>query len=300
MKTTTSKKGARTTMNQLMTPDPDGEINVDLLAALLRSLRLWRMAEELPTLLEEAAREGWGHQEFLYKVLRSEEVRRGQNRFQRNLKASGLSAVYGLDHFDFELAAEHGLKAAVVRDLAQGEFLRARRNIILAGGVGTGKTFLARTIGVEALKRGFKVFSFNTSHLVDTVYSRRNSFQFGKFYGRIRDVDLLILDDLAYLPYSPEKVEYLFSLVVDRHELKTGSLIVTSNTDVTEWWQFFPSKSMGMAFSDRVLDGAQGIRLTGESIRKPRGKRKGAKEEAGQDGEAGGKEGEQAQGQEKG
>ena len=79
------------------------------------------------------------------------------------------------------------------------------------------------------------------------------------------------------MPYSPEKVEYLFSLVVDRHELKTGSLIVTSNTDVTEWWQFFPSKSMGMAFSDRVLDGAQGIRLTGESIRKPRGKSKAKK-----------------------
>lgn len=70
-------------MDQLMTPDPDKEINVDLLAALLRSLRLWRMAEELPTLLEEAAREGWGHQEFLYKVLRSEEVRRSQNRFHR-------------------------------------------------------------------------------------------------------------------------------------------------------------------------------------------------------------------------
>jgi DNA replication protein DnaC len=264
-------------MDQLMTPDPDKEINVDLLAALLRSLRLWRMAEELPSILEEAAREGWGHQEFLYKVLRSEEVRRGHNRFQRNLKASGLSTVYGLDHFDFELAAEHGLKAAVVRDLAQCEFLRARRNIILAGGVGTGKTYLARTIGLEALKRGFKVFSFNTSHLVDVIFSRRNSFQFGKFYGSIRDVDLLVLDDLAYLPYSPEKVEYLFSLVVDRHELKTGSLIVTSNTDVTEWWQFFPSKSMGMAFSDRVLDGAQGIRLTGESIRKPRGKPKGKK-----------------------
>jgi len=65
--------------------------------------------------------------------------------------------------------------------------------------------------------------------------------------------------------------------VVDRYEIEGGSLIVTSNTDVTDWWQFFPSKAMGMAFSDRVLDGAQGIRLTGESIRKERKQPKGRK-----------------------
>jgi DNA replication protein DnaC len=285
-------------MTQITTPDPDNPkgINAEILAALLKSLRLWRMADELPTIIEEAAREGWGNLEFLAKVLRSEEVRRCQSRFERNLKASGLSLAYGLDHFDFELAAEHGLKATVVRDLAQCEFIRARRNVILAGGVGTGKTFLARSLGVEALRRGFKVYSFNTATLVDLIYSRRNSFQFGKFYGRIRDVDLIILDDLAYLPYTPEKVEYLFSLVVDRYELKVGSLIVTSNTDVTEWWQFFPSKSMGMAFSDRVLHDAQGIRLSGESIRKPRERRKGPKGEAGREGETDNKEGRQSQG----
>ena len=266
-------------MAKTMTPDPDNgkEINGETLAALFRSLRLWRMADELPAIIEEAAHEGWGNLEFLSKILRSEEVRRSQSRFERNLKASNLSLAYGLDHFDFELAAERGLKATVVRDLAQCEFIRARRNVIVAGGVGTGKTYLARTLGVEALKRGFKVFSFNTATLVDLIFARRNSFQFGKFYGRIRDVDLIILDDLAYLPYTPEKVEYLFSLVVDRYELQRGSTIVTSNTDVTEWWQFFPSKSMGMAFSDRVLDGAQGILLTGESIRKPRYRMKGKK-----------------------
>jgi DNA replication protein DnaC len=78
------------------------------------------------------------------------------------------------------------------------------------------------------------------------------------------------LDDLAYMPYAPERVEYLFSLIVDRHELEIGSTIVTSNTDVTEWWQYFPSKAMGMAFSDRLLEGAQGFKLSGPSIRPTR------------------------------
>lgn len=275
-------------MVQASTPDPNKEIHVEQLVEILRSLRLLRLADELPLIVDEAAKNGWGNLELLQRILRSEEVRRSQNRFERNLKASGLSLTYGIDHFDFELAAEHGLKSAVVRDLAQCAFLRARRNIVLAGGVGTGKTYLARTLGVEALKRGFKVFFYNTAHLLDLIHARRNSFLFGKFYGRLCSADLMVLDDLAYLPYSHEKVEYLFSLVVDRYELKTGSLIVTSNTDVTEWWQFFPSKPMGMAFSDRILDNAQGIRLTGESIRKNRGKPKGkrpGKEDSADDGD---------------
>lgn len=257
-------------MTQFLTSNPGDGISVELLCAAIRSQRLFRLAEEVPALLEEAAREGWGHIQILYEIFRREELRISQRRFDRHLKASALSTSYGLDHFDFELAATRGVKGSVVRDLAQCEYLRAHRNVILAGGVGTGKTYLAKTLGVEALKRGFKVFFFNTASLLDFLHAKKNSFQFGKVYTRIRDVDLLILDDLAYLPYTPEKVEYLFSLIVERYEFKETSTIVTSNTDVREWWQFFPSKAMGMAFSDRLLEQAQGIRFSGESIRNPK------------------------------
>lgn len=248
------------------TPDENG---LEALQAILGALRLRDMAEELPELLEEAEREGHGKLELLFELFRREETRKRQRRYERNLRVSGLSECYGLEHFDFDLARQHGVRPTVVRDLAQCDFVRARRNLIFAGAVGTGKTYLARTLGVEALKRGFKVRGFNTADLLDMLHSKRSSFHFGKLYAHIRDAPLLILDDLAYMPYSPEKVEYLFSLIVDRYELKRGSTIVTSNTDVTEWWQFFPSKAMGMAFSDRLLEGAQGVRMTGESIRNP-------------------------------
>ena len=247
---------------------------LEALCAMLRALRLFPMAEDVPELLEASQKESWGQLELLFELFQREEIRKRQRRFERNLKASGLSEAYGLDHFDFDIAREHGIEPGVVRDLAQCEFVHAHRNVILAGGVGTGKTFIARTLGVEALKRGFKVLSFNTADLVDTLYSKRSSFHFGRVYKRIRDVDLLLLDDLGYMPYAPEKVEFLFSLVVDRHELDCGATVVTSNTDVTDWWQYFPSKAMGMAFSDRLLEGAQGLRLTGDSIRPTRPQRK--------------------------
>jgi DNA replication protein DnaC len=252
-----------------------GEDNLlESLLAMLRGLRLRAMAEELSGLLEEAARGEWGRLELVAELFRREEARKCQRRFTRHLKESRLSECYTLENFDLRLAADHGVEPSVVRDLAQCEFVRARRNLILAGGVGTGKTYLARTLGVEALKRGFRVLSFNTAELLDMLYVKRESFHFGKAYARVRDAELLILDDLAYMPYAPEKVEFLFSLIVDRHELGRGSTIVTSNTDVTEWWQYFPSKAMGMAFSDRLLDGAQGIRFSGESIRQSRSRRR--------------------------
>lgn len=263
-----------TTAPPTTAPEPRDDNTLEALAATLRSLRLNSMAEDMAELLETSQKEGWGQLDLLFELFGREETRKRQRRFERNLKVSGLSEAYGLEHFDFDLAREHGLEPGVVRDLAQSEFVSAHRNVILAGGVGTGKTFLARTLGVEALKRGFKVLSFNTSDLVDMLYSKRNSFHFGRVYKCVRDVDLLLLDEVAYLPYAPEKVEFLFSLVVDRHELDSGATIVTSNTDVTEWWQFFPSKAMGMAFSDRLLEGAQGLRLSGNSIRPTRPQRK--------------------------
>jgi len=252
--------------------EPDNAL--EALRASLRALRLRHMADDLPELLEEAQREGWGQLELLGELFHRETLRRAQRRFERNLKASGLSEAYALENFDFELAATRGVEPRVVRDLAACEFVHANRNVILAGSVGTGKTYLARTLGVEALKRGFKVLAYKTADLLESLHAKRSSFQFGKVYSRIRDVDLLLLDDLAYMAYDPDKVELLFSLVVDRHELGRGSTVVTSNTDVTEWWQYFPSRAMGMAFSDRLLDGAQGIRFTGESIRQNRSRRR--------------------------
>ena len=169
-------------MTEIRTPDPKGENNLDAFLAMLRSLRLREMADDLAGLLEEPARDGWGQLELLFELFQREDVRKHQRRYERNLKASRFSECYGIEHSDFDLAREHGLEPSLVRDLAQCEFVRARRNLILAGGVGTGKTYLARTLGREALKRGFKVFVFNTADLLGMLFSKRDSFQFGKIY----------------------------------------------------------------------------------------------------------------------
>jgi DNA replication protein DnaC len=236
-------------------------------ANLFSQLKLKAIAECFEERYQAAVVEGVGMLEFLGSLLDEEGLGRGRRRFERLVKSGNLFLSDSIENYDFDLARKHGVDPAMVRDLAGCDFVRNRRNVILAGAVGTGKTRLARLLAYEAIRRDFRAVFENTRELVEKLHSTRDSYHFGKIYRQYVTAPLLAIDDLAYMPFAPEKVEFLFRLVHDRIEKKTGSLIITTNTDVKEWWSFFPSKAMGMAFSDRALGGAIGIKFTGKSIR---------------------------------
>jgi DNA replication protein DnaC len=237
------------------------------LAALFAQLRLQGIADVFEERYQAAVSAGDGILEFLGSLLEEEGLGRRQRRFDRFVKTGHLDASDSVERYDFDLAREHGVDPAVVRDLIGCEYIRQRKNVILAGAVGTGKTKLARTLAFEAARRDFAAAVVVTRELVEELFQQRNAYGFARIYRAFVKLPLLVLDDLAYMPFAPEKVEYLFRLVYDRIEKKTGSIVITTNTDVKEWWSFFPSKAMGMAFSDRALGGAIGIKFTGKSIR---------------------------------
>lgn len=241
---------------------------IEQVAARFLALRLTGIAKIFDERYHAAVAEGTGLLEFLADLLEEETVGRKQRRFERLLKAGNLDMNDSIENYDFELARSRGVDPAQVRDLVGGSYIDKPKNIILAGAVGTGKTKLARTLGFEAARRDYKVFFENTRDLVEKLFQTRNAYTFPKLYRSYVYADVLGLDDLAYMPFAPEKVDFLFRLVFDRTEKQTGPVIITTNTDVKEWWQFFPSKAMGMAFSDRVLGGAIGIKFNGTSIRK--------------------------------
>jgi len=246
--------------------DPQGYSASDV-ANLFASLRLKGIAARFEERYQAAVAAGAGILEFLGALLEEEVMGRDQRRFERLVKAGNLDMSDALENYDFDLAKKHGAHPGKVRDLAGCDYIRQGKNVILAGAVGTGKTRLARLLAFEAVRRDFRAVFENTRELVEKLYNARESYAFGRIYRGYVTAPLLALDDLAYMPFAPEKVEYLFRLVHDRTEKKSGSLIITTNTDVKEWWSFFPSKAMGMAFSDRALGGAIGIKFTGKSIR---------------------------------
>ncbi|MCI0480728.1 MAG: ATP-binding protein [Candidatus Dadabacteria bacterium] len=243
------------------------EYSAEYVARLFADLRLKGISEGFGERYAEFLANGQGVLDFLGKLLEGETGGRKQRRFERLVREGNLDMSDCLERYDFDLGRKHGAEPSMVRDLAGCEYVRKCVNVVLAGGVGTGKSKLARTLAFEAARRDFTACFVNTRELIEELYGKKDSYAFAKVYHRYVNLSLLCLDDLAYMPFAPEKVEYLFRLICDRTEKKTGSLVMTTNSDVREWWSFFPSKAMGMAFSDRVLGGAIGIKFTGPSIR---------------------------------
>ncbi len=238
------------------------------ISRFLTQMKLSHLAEIFPERHRQAVAEKETIVQFLGTLLDEELVGRKQRRFERLLKLANLDPDDSIENYDFELARTHGADPVMVRELVAGSYLGpSGKNIVLAGAVGAGKTKLARTLGFEAARRDYTVAMENTREMIERLHKMRESHLFPKLYRRYVTVDVLALDDLAYMPFNPEQVEFLFRVVFDRVERKAGPIIVTTNTDVNEWWQFFPSKAMGMAFSDRILGGAIGIKFSGPSIR---------------------------------
>jgi DNA replication protein DnaC len=245
----------------------------DDICRFLSEMRLASLAETFKDSYQKAVADELGILQFLGGFLEGELLGRNNRRFERLINAANLDPADSIENYDFELARAHGVEPAQVRDLAAGSYIGPTpRNIVLAGSVGAGKTKLARTLAFEAVRRNYKAVVENTRDMIERLYRMRDSHLFPKLYRRFVAVDVLVLDDLAYMPFAPEQVEFLFRIVFDRIEKQTGPVIVTTNTDVKEWWQFFPSKAMGMAFSDRILGGAVGIKFSGPSIRAQRTK----------------------------
>lgn len=245
----------------------------DDIVRFLDSLRLPALANRFNDQYQKAIADGLGILPFLGTFLDEERLARQQRRFQRLVKAANLDPSDSIENYDFELGRSRGVDPTQIRELARGLYLGPTpRNLILAGAVGTGKSRLARMLAFEAVRRDYHASFHNTRDLVERLHRMKDSHLFPKLYRHLVHLDVIVLDDLAYMPFAPEQVEFLFRLVVDRTEKRTGALIVTTNTDVQEWWHFFPSKAMGMAFSDRVLGGAIGIKFSGSSIRMNRSK----------------------------
>lgn len=151
------------------------------------------------------------------------------------------------------------------QELSTINFIGRRENLILTGAPGTGKTHLATGIGYEACRRGHEVRFYRVSDLAEALEKAWRDGKLAQFRSRFKSVDLIILDEMGYVPFNKEGAELLFQLISDWYEQK--SLIITSNLEFSQWNRVFSDSRLTAALVDRVIHHAHILNFTGDSFR---------------------------------
>ncbi len=238
-------------------------INVEMLAGNLKELKLSTMARELDTHLRQAGEEQIDHAEFLLNLTDFELQVRKENRRKRRLKEARFPLLKPLETFNLESAP--GLDGGLIRELASGNYVREARNIILLGRSGTGKTHLATGLGMAACNQGKRVRFVTGCGLINELLEAREEKDLSRIIKRYLNYDLLILDELGYVPFSKEGAELLFQVLAERHERR--SVIITTNLGFADWTQILGDANLTAALLDRVTHKATIVNCTWDSYR---------------------------------
>lgn len=229
----------------------------------LKALKLSTMAGSIEVHLRQAKETGIGYDEFLLELTAVELQSRGENRLKRRIREAKFPLMKPLETFD--LNAVPDLDIRLFRELTACGYIQEHRNVIFLGRSGTGKTHMATALGIEACKNNYRTRFVTCYALANELIEAREERQLQRLLQRYSRYDLLILDELGYVPFSKEGSELLFQVLAERHE--KGSIIITTNLGFADWTQVFGDPVITAALLDRLTHKAHIINCTWESYR---------------------------------
>ena len=239
------------------------ESNRILLKHHLEKLRLPTIRREWEAAAVSCASEGRDYGDYLLQLTERELIEREQRAAQRRIKSAKFPVLKTLDSFDF--GAQASINEALVRQLASGEYIDARENVLIMGNSGTGKTHLATALGFAACAQGKRVRFWSATALVTHLLEMREQHNLKRFLTQVEKHDLIILNELGYVPFSKAGAELLFEIISRSYERL--SLIVTTNLPFEQWTEVMGSERLTGALLDRLTHRVHIIEANGESYR---------------------------------
>ena len=241
-----------------------------LLKHHLKALKLPTMLAECEKIAQRAAADNADHLAFLLQLSELELIERERKAAERRLKAAKFPVQKTLASFDFKSRAS--VNKPLVLELIQGEYLDRRENILLVGPSGTGKTHLAIALGMAACASARKVRFFRVTELITTLLEAKEERQLLRLRGQLAKLNLLILDELGYVPASKAGAELLFDVIATAYE--RNSLIVTTNLPFENWTEVLGNERLTGATLDRLTHRCHILETKGESYRLQDAKRR--------------------------
>ena len=233
------------------------------IVVMLRSLKMHGMAQAVTDLMAQGAPAFEAAVPILSQLLKAETAEREVRSVAYQLKAARLPAYRDLAGFDF---ASSEINEALVRQLHRCEFIDGADNIVLVGGPGTGKTHVATALGVQAIEHHRKrVRFFSTVELVNALEQEKALGRAGQIANRLIHSDLVILDELGYLPFSASGGALLFHLLSKLYE--RTSVVITTNLSFSEWASVFGDAKMTTALLDRLTHHCHILETGNDSFR---------------------------------